>query len=270
MTFAAAQRGRVSNARGGEAKKMIAFAVAILVLMASFGQAAATPANPLDPLSHQELLSAVAVLKNAGHVDDNSRFVFLTLREPDKTAVLKWKAGQPTSREAFVIIKQGSQTFEAIVNLTTNEIKSWREIKGVQPALLIDEIDKLNGILRADAGWQAAMRKRGFQQFDKIECMPFSAGYFGNSAEQGHRLVRAECYDAGSALNYWGRPIEGLVATVDLNQRQILKLVDTGVGLFRRSRRITTQSHLRVGGSPSIQSSSRNPTDPILPSTAPP
>jgi primary-amine oxidase len=208
---------------------MIAFAVAILVLIASFGQAAATPANPLDPLPHQELLSAVAVLKNAGHVDDNSRFVFLTLREPDKTAVLKWKARQRSSREAFVIIKQGSQTFEAVVNLATNEIKSWREIKGVQPALLIDEIDKLNGILRADAGWQAAMRKRGFRQFDKIECMPFSAGYFGNSAEQGHRLVRAECYDAGSALNYWGRPIEGLVATVDLNQRRILKLVDTGV-----------------------------------------
>jgi primary-amine oxidase len=58
--------------------------------------------------------------------------------------------------------------------------------------------------------------------------MPFSAGYFGDSAEQGHRLVRAECYDAASAVNFAGRPIEGLVATVDLNQRRVLKLVDTG------------------------------------------
>jgi primary-amine oxidase len=208
---------------------MLVLVIWMLAFFATVVHAAAQPAHPLDPLSHQELVSAVAVLKNAAHVDGNTRFVFLTLHEPDKTAVLKWKPGQAVAREAFVIIKQGSQTFEATVNLATNKLESWREIKGVQPALLLDEIDKLNGILRADAGWQAAMHKRGFQQFDKIECMPFSAGYFGNSAEQGHRLVRAECYDAGSALNYWGRPIEGLVATVDLNQRSVLKLVDTGV-----------------------------------------
>ncbi len=208
---------------------MIAIVVAVLALFATFARAAATPAHPLDPLSQQELTSAVAVLKNAGHVDDNTRFVFLTLREPDKSVVLKWKPGQPAAREAFVIIKQGSHTFEANVDLAGNKVKSWGQIKGVQPALLLEEIDQLNGILTADAGWQDAMRKRGFQQFDQIECLPFSAGYFGVSTEEGHRLVRAECYDASTALNYWGRPIEGLVATVDLNQRRVLKLVDTGV-----------------------------------------
>jgi primary-amine oxidase len=208
---------------------MIAFVVAVMTLCATFAHAATAPSHPLDPLSKQELVSAVAILKGAGHVDNNTRFVFLTLREPDKTAVLKWNPGEPLKREAFIIIKQESQTFEATVDVANNRLESWREIKGVQPALLIDEIDKLNDILRADAGWQAAMRKRGFQQFNEIECMPFSAGYFGFSAEEGHRLVRAECYDAGTALNYWGRPIEGVVATVDLNQRRILKLVDTGV-----------------------------------------
>lgn len=206
--------------------------LALLVLLASYvtvAHAEPAPSHPLDPLSPHELQSAVATLKSAGHVDDNTRFVFLALREPDKTAVLKWHPGEPFAREAFVIVKQGNQTFEAIIDVAAGKLESWREIKGVQPALLIDEIDKLNGILRADAGWQSAMRKRGFQQFNKIECMPFSAGYFGDSAEEGHRLVRAECYDAGSAVNFWGRPIEGLVATVDLNQRRVLELVDTGV-----------------------------------------
>jgi primary-amine oxidase len=208
---------------------MIAFVVTLLLLSATFAHAASAPAYPLDPLSQRELTSAVTVLKNGGHVDDRTRFVFLTLREPDKAAVLKWQPGQPVARDAFAIIKQGNQTFEATVDVASSRLRSWREVKGVQPALLIDEIDQLNGILRTDAGWLAAMRKRGFQDFNKIKCMPFSAGYFGISAEHGHRLVRAECYDAGSALNYWGRPIEGLVATVDLNQRRVLKLIDTGV-----------------------------------------
>jgi primary-amine oxidase len=206
--------------------------LALIVFLAMCGASAhaeTATAHPLDPLSQHELQSTVTTLKSAGHVDDSTRFVFVTLREPDKAAVLKWQPGEPFAREAFVIIKQGSHTFEAIVDVAGGKLESWREIKGVQSALLIDEIDKLNGILRSDVAWQAAMRKRGFQQFDKIECMPFSAGYFGDSAEQGHRLVRAECYDAGAAVNFWGRPIEGLVATVDLNQRRVLKLVDTGV-----------------------------------------
>jgi primary-amine oxidase len=128
------------------------------------------------------------------------------------------------------LIKQGSQTFEALVDVTQAKLVSWHEIKGVQPALLVyDELNSLNDILRADPGWQAAMRKRGFEKFDKIACMPFSAGYFGIPEEKGHRLVRAECYDGSAAINYWGRPIEGVVATVDLNQHRVQKLVDTGI-----------------------------------------
>jgi primary-amine oxidase len=208
---------------------MIAIAVGILALLATSAHAAVPPTHPLDPLSQQELTSAVAVLKAASHVDNNTRFVFLSLHEPAKNQVLKWKPGDRVSREAFVVIKQGSQTYEAVVDLSLSKLKSWREVKGVQPALLIDEIAQLNDILRADPSWQASMRKRGFKKFDKIECMPFSTGYFGVHEEEGRRLVRAECYDAGAALNYWGRPIEGVVATVDLNQHRITKLIDTGI-----------------------------------------
>jgi len=209
---------------------MILSVIAFLLLAATNVLAAISTPHPLDPLSQSELATTVAVLKRAGHVDDNTRFVFLSLREPDKAAVLKWQPGAPAVRETFAIIKQGDQTFEAVVDVAQAKLVSWREIKGVQPALLVyDELNSLNDILRADPGWQAAMHKRGFQKFDKIACMPFSAGYFGVPEEEGHRLVRAECYDGGSAINYWGRPIEGVVATVDLNQHRVQKLVDTGV-----------------------------------------
>ena len=209
---------------------MIAVVITFFLLIAVNVAPASPVPHPLDPLSQSELSLTVAALKAAGHVDEDTRFVFLSLREPDKTTVLKWRSGTPLIRESFAMIKQGKQTFEAIVDVTQSKLVSWREIKGVQPALLIyDELNQLNDILRADPRWQSAMRKRGFEKFDKISCMPFSAGYFGVPAEEGHRLVRAECYDAGSAINYWGRPIEGVVATVDLNQRRVQTLVDTGM-----------------------------------------
>src|SRR5208282_3715388 len=97
---------------------MIALAAAILTFFATLANAAVPSAHPLDPLSQQELASTVAVLKATGHVDDSTRFVFLTLREPDKNAVLKWKPGEAAAREAFVIIKQGGRTYEAIVDLS--------------------------------------------------------------------------------------------------------------------------------------------------------
>jgi primary-amine oxidase len=209
---------------------MIPSVIAFLLILAVNAAAATSPPHPLDPLSQNELATTVAVLKAAGHVDQNTRFVFLSLREPDKAAALKWQPGASAIRETFAMIKQGAHSFEAVVDVTQSKLVSWREIKGVQPALLVyDELNSLNDILRADPRWQAAMRKRGFGKFDKIACMPFSAGYFGVPEEEGHRLVRAECYDGGSAINYWGRPIEGVVATVDLNQHRVLALVDTGV-----------------------------------------
>ncbi|HUN98633.1 MAG TPA: primary-amine oxidase [Bradyrhizobium sp.] len=210
--------------------KMITLAPAIFVLFATLANAATPATHPLDPLSQQELASTLSVLKAAGHVDDKTRFVFVSLHEPHKSAVLKWRPGDPVTRESFVIIKQGKQTYEGIVDVSGQKVVSWREVKGVQPALLIyDELANLNDIMRANPDWQVAMRKRGFDKFDKVICLPFSTGYFGDAEEEGHRLVRAECYDASSTLNYWGRPIEGLVATVDLNERRVLKLIDTGV-----------------------------------------
>jgi primary-amine oxidase len=209
--------------------QMVAMVVALLAVTTTLAIAAVPLTYPLDPLSQQELEGSVTALKSAGHVDKDTRFVFLTLREPSKTAVLDWKPGQPASREAFVIIKQGSRTYEATIDLAQFKVESWREVKDVQPSILYEEMQHVTDILKTDAGWRAAMNKRGFNNYDQIKCMPFSAGYFDVPEEEGHRLLRVECYDGASSPNYWGRPIEGVVATVDLNQGRIMKLIDTGV-----------------------------------------
>jgi primary-amine oxidase len=37
------------------------------------------------------------------------------------------------------------------------------------------------------------------------------------------------CFDGRNTKNFWARPIEGLTAMVDINRREVLKLIDTGV-----------------------------------------
>jgi Cu2+-containing amine oxidase len=38
-------------------------------------------------------------------------------------------------REAFVMVKQGTRTIEAVVDVNNKKLVSWTEIKGVQPPL---------------------------------------------------------------------------------------------------------------------------------------
>ena len=71
------------------------------------------------------------------------------------------------------------------------------------------------------------MSRRGLD-LAEIVCVPLTVGYFGLADEEGRRLVKVVCYSSSDTQNFWGRPIEDLVAVVDLNERTVINLVDTG------------------------------------------
>jgi Cu2+-containing amine oxidase len=52
-------------------------------------------AHPLDSLSREEIAAAVAVLREAGHIDATTRFALIDLDEPRKADVLAWKPAGP-------------------------------------------------------------------------------------------------------------------------------------------------------------------------------
>ena len=203
--------------------------VAIFALPSTFSSARAqSPAHPLDGLSVQELEQAVEVLKAAGHVNDETRYHLINLREPPKSEVLRRKPGDRLRREAFVVVKQGSRTFEAIVDLSRRAVTTWSEIEGVQPNLTNEEIGGGGEIVKSDPDWQAAMRRRGITEFDSILCAAVTPGYYGIGEEAGRRLGKAFCYDLSGAKNFWARPIEGLTTLVDLNTFEVIRVIDTG------------------------------------------
>lgn len=194
----------------------------------STGHATEVVGHPLDPLSESEHRAVVAVLTEAGNVDGTALYPLVTLEEPPKDDVLRWEPGDPVERLAFAIVKQGPDTFEAVVDTIGGDVVSWRRVDDVQAGLLPSvEYALAQTIVQVSQDWQAAVRRRGVEDLGDVVCVPNTAGYFGVEDEE-RRLVKVVCYAPGGADNYWGRPIEGLVALVDLNARELVELVDTG------------------------------------------
>ncbi len=189
----------------------------------------AKPLNPLDPLSAVEIQAVIGALAADGKTNAESRFPFVSLAEPEKSEVLAWSSGKSFSRRASVVVKEGVHTYEALVDVAAKSVLSWKEVPGVQPSILMEEFLGIADVVKADPQWKQAMKKRGYDDVAAIACMPLSAGYYGVAAEEGKRLLRVPCYDTGKAKNYWGRPIEGLLAIVDLNEKKVLEVIDEGI-----------------------------------------
>jgi len=204
-------------------------ALAALLVCVSQPAAAQTPKHPLDGLTATEYWAIFDAMKASGHVDAKTRYPLMQLREPPKAEVLQWKPGQPFRREALVIVKEGSQTFEAVVDLTARKLIAWNEIKGVQPNIMDEEGLGLNEKILENAELQAALRRRGITEFASVFCSGNSPGDFLAPEEQGRRILRVNCFDHRGVWDVDSRPISGLTVTWDVNEQKVLRVFDTGV-----------------------------------------
>src|SRR3982075_2371458 len=152
----------------------------------------ATARHPLDPLSPEEIQAASGILKSQKGLADTARFVFITLDEPDKAAVLAFQPGGEIERRAFAIIRERAErkTYEAIVSITGSAVLSWVERTGIQPPIMFEEFLTSEEVVRNDPRWQEAMRKRGVTDFQNVMIDPWSLGYNGpeDAADNG-RLI---------------------------------------------------------------------------------
>ena len=160
---------------GTDGRAVVVWALIILWVAVRGQTLMAQPVtHPLDPLTAGEYAAAVALLEAANHVNDDSRYPLITLHEPVKSEVLQWKPGDPVPRAAFMIVKHGPQTFEAVVHLTDAKVLSWKEVQGVQPGFLMQEWRAAQEIVLANPDWQAAVRKRGLTSFKDVVCTPLT------------------------------------------------------------------------------------------------
>jgi primary-amine oxidase len=184
--------------------------------------------HPLDPLDQKEILAAVDALWKAGRVNKDSRFSIVKLAEPDKQAVLAWEPGTRVPRRAFAAIRHERKLYEAVIDIGGKEVLSWEQIEDAQPAQIADEWLLSQQIVRQDQAWRAAIRKRGIKDPKSLLCVPSLPGYFGPEEDRSRRLGKVACYDGRGDGNLWGRPLEGLVATVDFDDERVVDLYDAG------------------------------------------
>lgn len=189
--------------------------------------------HPLDPLTADEIKTAVSVVKKEKSLTDLARFPDLSLKEPNKVTVLNFKTGEPIDRRVNLTILEPrlNKTYRAIVDVDRGQLLSWKEVPGVQPALLDEEYEILDKLAKADPRWRAAMEKRGITDFENAVIDGWATGMMSEAEKaSGKRLIRGITYYKGAdRSNYYGGPVEGLSVTVDLNERKVFEVIDTGV-----------------------------------------
>ena len=196
---------------------------------------AARPASfghPLDPLTAAEIRTAVALVKARREVPADSLFPIVALQEPSKEEVRAFKSGTSFSRRALVVVldRANARSFEAVVDLREKTVASFTPIASGQPLITDVELKEVAGIVRRDRAWQDAMQKRGITDFSQVMVDPWAPGLLDPATEPpARRWVRALSYLRSPNRNGYGRPIEGVVALVDLGARKVERVIDTGV-----------------------------------------
>lgn len=187
--------------------------------------------HPLDALDAAEIAQSVTLLRAAGHADDETLILSLTLDLPRKADVLKWNPGESFSRKSVATLRKSRRNQVIVIDLAKGEIASVSEIAGpAQPPLVLPELFDAIDIVLADEDMQAGLAKRGVVNLDAVFCAPRTGGNFGQPAEQERRLVKADCFDMqDNPTNAFATPVEGLFAVVDLESREVLRVVDLGV-----------------------------------------
>ncbi len=195
-------------------------------------QAVTRSAHPLDRLSADEIDAARRIIDEQGLLSPTTRFTLLALEEPPKEQVLAYRPGDPIDRRvrALLLDVATGAARSLVTSLTRGVIDSDVPVDPVvdgQPPIMLEELVTVDEIVKADAGWRAAMARRGVVDLDLVRPCPLSAGDFGIAGEKGRRLLRVLSFLAHRPEDHcWAHPIDGIVAYVDLIERRVVQLVD--------------------------------------------
>ncbi len=199
--------------------------LALLLPAAAWSQ---SPRHPLDGLSLAEHWVVYDVIRDSGRIDAKTRYAGVSLHEPPKAEVLVWKPGAPLRREARAILMLGPKTFEAVVDIGARKLASWKQVPGVQPDLVREEFDAQDEIAKASPEVVAALARRGITDLTTVSCEGMTPGYYAIQDLEGRRVAAAACAQEHGVEYAWGRPIEGLTIYIDLHERKVFRVVDTG------------------------------------------
>ena len=201
---------------------------------------AAPNLHPLAPVTGDEIIAAREIVFASGRAEvpnEALRFAYIGLCDPPKEMVRNVDAGHDVvvDRRLRLVLLQGPEAdvAEVTVSVTRGEIDRWEIVRNVRPPLQMEETIMVLAALHGHPEWNAALDRRGIADRSLVQIDPWPAGTFGLGHEEGRRITRCLAYlrDAKEDNGY-ARPLEGLLAFVDMGRGEVLEVVDLGVVPF--------------------------------------
>ncbi|KAK9006344.1 hypothetical protein V6N11_035385 [Hibiscus sabdariffa] len=188
----------------------------------SIDHAAETPQHPLDPLTAPEINSVRTILSSYEPFASTIPIIhYLTLDEPDKSEVLRWRKGDRfPPRKASVLAMLNGESHVLTVDLDSSRVTS----HAINPRsgyrmLSVEDILAASKVSFSNTEFNKSIAARGISLSELI-CLTPSAGWFGPN-EEGKRIIKVLCFYSEGTPNFYMRPIEGLVMTVDLDTLEV-------------------------------------------------
>lgn len=187
--------------------------------------------HPLDPCSADELSCSVKILRDSGNLSQNTMFSCGYAAEPPKDLVLGFEKGASFDRVVRLIghDREQGQSFDARVSLTSSQVTTFAWIDDGQAPINSSDYRKMLEVLAANDEWVAALEKRGIEDFSLVHIEPWVAGARPPEMKPNARVFRAIAFlHEHPDDNPYARPLEGLVAMVDVDGGQVI-VEDHGV-----------------------------------------
>lgn len=188
--------------------------------------------HALAPLTVSEVSAAAAIVRREVEFAEPMRFESIELKEPAKAAV---RAGKADGREARVVVHPANGKIGVtvcMVSLTDDKLISREELPAARPMIHLEEFEAIEEIVKADASFQAACKKRGIESMDLVCVDPWSsAGTWAEQADEaGKHIAHTFAWVRKSPTdNLYAHPIEGVCAVVDISKMEVIRVDDHGI-----------------------------------------
>ncbi|KAF7594904.1 hypothetical protein BBP40_007939 [Aspergillus hancockii] len=134
------------------------------------GTSNSRPLHPLDPLTAEEVIISAILIRQYASSDD-LKFNCITLQEPRRceyTAFRDGTAPHPDRRALSIVARKGmGHVSEAVANLTTGQVESWKDIENVLPLYGTQE-GSLEAVARNDPKVMEVCREIGITDMSKV------------------------------------------------------------------------------------------------------
>ena len=180
--------------------------------------------HPLSMMTEDEARTAQKILRDAGHVDDASRFHGFCIHEPPKSEVAAWTPGDEVDRRLEVVVRNGGEVYEATVSVSRGEVDRWEHQPDVVPRIGFLEIATVQQACRDSEAFQAAVAARGVDDVSKVQIDPWPTGDYGFEFEAGRRVQRCiGFFRPEPADNGYAYPLDGILVHIDVDTLEVLQ-----------------------------------------------